>query len=41
MTGRTAVLVAAVGAALVVPGNAAAVDHLTLYVSPTKLSPSG
>ena len=41
MTGRTALLVAAVGAALAVPGNAAAVDHVTLFVSPTKLSQPG
>ena len=41
MSRRTALLVAAVGAALVVPGNAAAVDHVTLFISPTKLSPSG
>ena len=41
MTRRTALLIAAVGAALVVPGNAAAVDHVTLFVSPTKLSQSG
>ena len=40
MTRRTALLIAAVGAALV-PGNAAAVDHVTLFVSPTKLSQSG
>jgi hypothetical protein len=41
MSCRTALLVAAVGAALVVPRNAAAVDHVTLFISPTKLSPSG
>ena len=41
MTRRTALLIAAVGAALVVPGNAAAVDHVTLFISPTKLSQSG
>ena len=41
MTGRTALLIAAVGAALAVPGNAAAVDHVTLFVSPTTLSQSG
>ena len=41
MTGRTALLVAAVGAALAVPGNAAAVDHVTLFVSPTTLSQPG
>ena len=41
MSRRTALLVAAVGAALVVPRNAAAVDHVTLFISPTKLSPSG
>ena len=34
MTGRTALLIAAAGAALTVPGNAAAVDHVTLFVSP-------
>ena len=38
MTGRTALVIAAVGTALAVPGNAAAVDHVTLFVSPTKLS---
>lgn len=41
MMGRTALLIAAVGAALTVPGNAAAVDHVTLFVSPTTLSQSG
>lgn len=41
MTGRTALLVAAVGAALALPGNAAAVDHVTLFVSPTTLSQPG
>jgi hypothetical protein len=40
MTGRTALLVA-VGAALAVPGNAAAVDHVTLFVSPTTLPQPG
>ena len=38
MTGRSAVLVAAVGAALALPGSAAAVDHVTLFVAPPKLS---
>lgn len=41
MTGRTALLVAAVGAALALPGNATAVDHVTLFVSPTALSQQG
>lgn len=41
MTGRTALSIAAVGAALAAPGNAAAVDHVTLFVSPTKLSQPG
>ena len=41
MTGRIALLVAAVGAALAVPANAAAVDHVTLFVSPTTLSQPG
>ena len=41
MTGRTALLIAAVGAALAVPGNAGAVDHVTLFVSPTKLPQAG
>jgi len=34
-------LIAAVGAAFAVPGNAGAVDHVTLFVSPTKLSQPG
>ena len=34
-------MVAAVGAALAVPGNAAAVDHVTLFVSPTTLAQQG
>ena len=41
MTGRIALLAAAIGAALAVPGNAAAVDHVTLFVSPTTLSQPG
>ena len=41
MSGRTALLIAAVGAALAVPGNAGAVDHVTLFVSPTKLPQAG
>ncbi len=39
MTGRIAVVIAAVGATLAAPGTAAAVDHVTLFVAPTKLSP--
>jgi hypothetical protein len=38
MTGRTAVLIAALAATLALPDNAAALDHVTLFVSPTKLS---
>ena len=38
MTGRSAVLIAAVGAALALPGTAAAVDHVTLFVAPSRLS---
>ena len=38
MTARSAVLSAAVGAALALPGTAAAADHLTLFVAPSKLS---
>jgi hypothetical protein len=38
MTSRAALVIAAVGAALAAPGNAAAVDHVTLFVAPTKLS---
>lgn len=38
MTGRSAVLVTAVGAAVALPANAAAVDHVTLFVAPSKLS---
>jgi hypothetical protein len=34
-------LIAAVGAALALPGNAGAVDQVTLFVSPTKLSQRG
>ena len=41
MTGRTALSIAAVGAALAAPGQAAAVDHITLYVSSTPLSQPG
>ena len=41
MTGRTALLIAAVGVALAVPGNAGAVDHVTLFVSQTKLPQAG
>ena len=41
MTGRTALSIAAVGAALAAPANAAAIDHVTLFVSPTKLSQAG
>jgi hypothetical protein len=41
MTGRTIVLVAAVAATLALPGTAGAVDHITLFVSPTKLSQAG
>ena len=41
MTGRTALSIAAVGAALAAPANAAAVDHVTLFVSPTTLSQPG
>jgi hypothetical protein len=32
------VLIAALAATLALPGNAAALDHVTLFVSPTKLS---
>ena len=38
MSSRSAVLIAAVGAALALPGNAAAVDHVTLFVAPSKLT---
>jgi hypothetical protein len=38
LTGRGAALIAAVAAALALPDNAAAVDHLTLFVAPAKLS---
>ena len=38
MSGRSAVLIAAVGAAFALPGTAAAVDHVTLFVAPSKLS---
>jgi hypothetical protein len=41
MMGRAALLVAAVGAALAAPGNAVAVDHVTLFVSPTTVSQPG
>ena len=41
MTVRTAVSIAAVGTALAAPGKAAAVDHVTLFVSPTKHSQPG
>lgn len=38
MSSRSAVLTAAVGAALALPGTAPAVDHVTLFVAPSKLS---
>ena len=38
MPGRTAVLIAVVGATLAWPGAAGAVDHVTLFVAPTKVS---
>jgi hypothetical protein len=38
MAGRVAVLVAIAGAMLALSGNAAAVDHVTLFVAPSKLS---
>ena len=38
MTGRSALVIAAVAATLALPANAAAVDHVTLFVSPAKLS---
>jgi hypothetical protein len=38
MTSRTAVLIAAVGVTVALPGNAAALDHVTLFVAPTTLS---
>ena len=41
MSGRTALVGAVVGVALAVPGNAAAVDHVTLFVAPTTLSQPG
>ena len=41
MTRRTALPIAVVSAALVAPGNAAAVDHIALFVSPTTLSQPG
>lgn len=38
MGGRAAALVAIAGAMLALPANAAAVDHVTLFVAPSKLS---
>jgi len=38
MSGRSALLIAAVGAALALPGTASAVDHVRLFVTPSKLS---